>query len=564
MGGFKFPRSKAHLLEIAGYIEAVVSHFRGHPALDTWVLQNEPGTGGTGPGRNNLTDEVFARWKAAQKTPAYDNGYLKADFTQERFHTDFTTWYLGWIASQVDLHDPAHHKHINPHQLLDNLTDYDFPAYEGFLTSLGVSMHLSWHFGYFTRAQYPLGISLMADIIRSGAGKNPFWITEMQGGNVTASGREVLCPTAREITQWLWTGIAAGAEGVIFWTLNQRASALEAGEWGMLDFQGRPSDRLTAASEVARTAKAHKSFFREARPVRSGITLLYNTESLRTQQKNAAVSDDGRYEGRKASATMKSLAGAYEAIAAWGVVPEVCEMDAYDWSDPQGKTIVLTNLVALPSGAWERLDDFVRKGGRMIATGLTGFYDQNMHCILMDDFPLRRCFGAQISEYKAVAPYFTIACDTPATTLPAHLWKGILRPDRAQAIAMHGDDVVGTRHRYGKGEAVWLPSLIELGGWHGDNKGVADFYGTYCRGQIDRAPLHFSRPADGVLMRLMESPSQRLAVLVNKRPHAVEIGLSRPLPASARRLCGEASPRGTSVRLGAEECAVFLWDKQAE
>lgn len=62
---------------------------------------------------------------------------------------------------------------------------------------------------------------------------------------------------------------------------------------------------------------------------------------------------------------------------------------------------------------------------------------------------------------------------------------------------MHGDDVVGTRHRYGKGEAVWLPSLIELGGWHGDNKGVADFYGTYCRGQIDRAPLHFSRPATG-------------------------------------------------------------------
>ena len=181
VGGFKFPRSKAHLLEIAGYIEAVVSHFRGHPALDTWVLQNEPGTGGTGPGRNDLTDEVFARWKAAQKTPAYDNGYLKADFTQERFHTDFTTWYLGWIASQVDLHDPAHHKHINPHQLLDNLADYDFPAYEGFLTSLGVSMHLSWHFGYFTRAQYPLGISLMADIIRSGAGKNPFWITEMHG-----------------------------------------------------------------------------------------------------------------------------------------------------------------------------------------------------------------------------------------------------------------------------------------------------------------------------------------------------------------------------------------------
>jgi len=152
--------------------------------------------------------------------------------------------------------------------------------------------------------------------------------------------------------------------------------------------------------------------------------------------------------------------------------------------------------------------------------------------------------------------FYDRPCDTPATTLPAHLWKGILTPDKAQAIAMHGDDVVGTRHRYGKGEAVWLPSLIELGGWHGDNKGVADFYGTYCRGQIDRAPLHFSRPADGVLMRLMESPSQRLAVLVNKRPHgrrnrafAAAASLGAPVmrrsvaqghlrQARSRRVCG--------------------------
>ena len=200
----------------------------------------------------------------------------------------------------------------------------------------------------------------------------------------------------------------------------------------------------------------------------------------------------------------------------------------------------------------------------MIATGLTGFYDQNMHCILMDDFPLRRCFGAQISEYKAVAPYFTIACDTPATTLPAHLWKGILTPDKAQAIAMHGDDGVGTRHRYGKGRGrVASPRSSSWAAGTATTKGRG-----FLRHLLPRAdrpcPLHFSHPADGVLMRLMESPSQRLAVLVNKRPHAVEIGLSRPLPASARRLCGEASPEGVSVRLGAEECAVFLWDKQAE
>lgn len=564
VGGFKYPHSKEHLRQIEDYIEAVVSHFRTHPALDTWVLQNEPGTGGPGPGDNDLTREIYARWQQEQGSPRYDNGYLRADFSKERFHIYFTTWYLRRIAAAVDRCDGTHHKHVNPHQLLDNLPDYDFPAYEEFLTSLGASMHLSWHFGYFTRAQYPLGISLMADIIRSGAGKNPFWITELQGGNVTASGREPLCPTAQEIAQWLWTGIASGAEGIIFWTLNQRASALEAGEWGLLDFQRRPSDRLQAASEVARSVKAAKEFFREARPAQSDITLVYNTESLLTQKKNAAATRDDRYEGRRSSATMKSLAGAYEALAAWGVVPEVCEMAAYDWAHPEGRTVVLPNLVALPSRCWKQLDAFVRKGGRLIVTGLTGFYDEHMHCILMDDFPLRRCFGAQIAEYKVVAPYFPVACDAPRTELPVHLWKGILRPDDAEAIARDGSDIVATRHRYGRGEVVWFPSLIELGGWQRDNESIAECYGAWCREAILRTPMHFVRPTGDVLLRQMESPAQRLVVLINKRTETAEIELSSPIPASARRLCGKAVPAGNRLKLDAEECAVFLWDKQTE
>lgn len=307
-----------------------------------------------------------------------------------------------------------------------------------------------------------------------------------------------------------------------------------------------------------------QKLFPRGRPVRSGITLLYNTESLRTQQKNAAVSDDGRYEGRKASATMKSLAGAYEAIAAWGVVPEICEMGAYDWSNPQGKTIVLTNLVALPSEVWERLDDFVRKGGRMIATGLTGFYDQNMHCILMDDFPLRRCFGAQISEYKAVAPYFTIACDTPATTLPAHLWKGILTPDKAQAIAMHGDDVVGHPPplRQGRGRVA---SLARRAGRLARRQQRGRGFLRHLLPRADRpCPAALLPPggrgadaSDGVSVATAGRTGQQTPARRRNRAFAAAA-------ASARRLCGEASPEGASVRLGAEECAVFLWDKQAE
>lgn len=84
----------------------------------------------------------------------------------------------------------------------------------------------------FSLREYPLGVSLMSDIIRHNALGNPFWITELQGGNVTASGNVPYCPTAAHTAQYLWTAIASGAEGVIFWSLNQRAAVMEAGEWG--------------------------------------------------------------------------------------------------------------------------------------------------------------------------------------------------------------------------------------------------------------------------------------------------------------------------------------------
>ena len=340
VGGFKFPRSKAHLREIDDYITAVVSHFRQYESLWTWVLQNEPGSGGTRVAMTDLAREVYDRWLADFPPEERGEGYLKADFTQEKFLTYYTTWYLNHIAQLVERLDPQRGRHINPHQILGTLPDYDFPAYSKFLTSVGASLHLSWHFGMFSQREYPLGVSLMSDIIRHNALGNPFWITELQGGNVTASGNVPYCPTAAHTAQYLWTAIASGAEGVIFWSLNQRAAVMEAGEWGLLDFLRRPSDRMLEAAKVASVLQRHGEEFRELKPAPAPVTLLYNIASLRIQRRNAETLASGE-EGRQASACMKSLAAAYEAVSAWGVTPEVADMATFDWDDAAGRTAVI-------------------------------------------------------------------------------------------------------------------------------------------------------------------------------------------------------------------------------
>ena len=314
VGGFKFPSSTRHLEEIDEYIETVVRHYSSHPALYAWVIQNEPGgTSGKAPS-NGWTESIRPDWERIHGTWTRPDGWLEADFSEEEFARYAMLRYLSHIAETVQANEASpHFIHINPHGLMDNISEYDFAGLENILTSLGVSMHLSWHFDYFTEREYPDGVSIMCDIIRQRAGKNPFWVTELQGGNVTGSGKRPLCPTGAQTVQWLWNSIASGCEGILFWTLNPRMTALEAGEWAMLDYSFRPSDRLLAAAEVAKTVEARKELFSEATPVSGPVAVLYNDESFIIQKKNSDNPDRSN-PGRDKSAVIRSAIGAYEAL----------------------------------------------------------------------------------------------------------------------------------------------------------------------------------------------------------------------------------------------------------
>ncbi|WP_448778892.1 beta-galactosidase [Bacteroides congonensis] len=563
LGGFKFPRSKAHLNEIAKYIEKVVTHFSAKPALYTWVLQNEPGIGSFNIPRSDLSDEVYNQWQSEGNSYKRGKGYLTANFDKENFARYYTAWYLNWLSDEVKKYDTSHYRHINPHALLDNFTEYDFKRYEQFITSLGVSLHLSWHFGYFQRQQYALGISAMCDIIRERAGNNPFWVTELQGGNVTASGYKPLCPTKQEISQWLWTSISAGSEGIIFWTLNPRKSVMEAGEWAMLNYLNEPSERLLAAALVANTLNANKDLFSTVRPVHSPVTILYNDESQFIIQRNATTILDTHNVGRQKPAMIKSLLGAYEAISAWGVPPNMTSMQYFDWNPNSNPIILLPHVVALPTYYQEQLKQYIAHGGRAIITGMTGFYNENMSCILMEDFPMAECFGGRIKEYKVIDQYFNLKLDQEFS-LPAHLWRGILAPNKdAETIGNTADDPIALRHTYGKGEVIWIPSPICLAAYQRDLNPLITFYGKMCTKEISLQPIHFAESAPNVLMRLMQSNKATMALFINKQPGETSVRLNTTLKEKPHIIFGKGeiitTENSSILHLPSEETVICAW-----
>ena len=559
IGGFKYPSDDRHKQAISEYIEAVVTHYRNHPALYCWVLQNEPG-GALKTLQTPYYRKQKSLWLESLPEKEYDSdGYMKADLSDMWFVRHQMADFIGFLSDEVRKYDSETPQHINPHQIFRQLGQYDFGKLSGIVDSMGASMHPSWHFTSFGRDEYALAVALNSDIVRNGSDGKPFWITELQGGNNLYSGTVPICPTAQEIEQWLWTGITSGAEGVIFWCLNPRASCNEGGEWALLTYQDEPSKRMESAANVISCINEHADFFADAEPVRSNITLLYNPESIFVQNFQAKKTGDGVRENE---APVIALTSDYMALSESGIEPEVSEFSLYDWeADPTGKTIILPDMVSLPSYSWGRLENFVIRGGHILMTSMTGFFDENAHCIMLGKSKLRNLLGADLSEYLLEDELFDI--DIRGNKIPVSFWKGIIRNSEAETVSSDEDGVTMVCHRLGKGKVTWCPSMIEQGAWYGDREALSAFLTEYAATDASFGPIKFDRRYPGIMMRTLQSHDRYLTFICNKSGEKKLVGLEHK-GYTPTVIYGKPETRKSGIRLSSEESAVILWNKNTE
>jgi beta-galactosidase len=560
LGGLKFPKDEDHLGAIARYIENVVSHFKQFRSCYGWVPVNEPGVGHF-PQEQFATDK-YQEWKKDQANSEYNSGgYDHFDFADERFHLYYNTWFLKWLTDEIHKHDAGSIIHVNNHAIFKNVAEYDFTAWRDFLTSLGGSAHASWHFYYFNREQYALAVAANCEIIRSGAGEIPWFMTELQGGNNTYSGFLALCPTKKEISHWLWIAIGSESKGAIFWCLNPRSSGIEAGEWAMLNYHNEPSDRLQATADVIDTLNEYIGFFEDAKEVSSGINIIYTRESLWIEK---TLQMGGKsYEGRDEGGVMKSAIAYFEALSEAGVQANFKEISEFNFTltDYGGVAIILPHQISIPSKYWPLLEGFVQKGGKLIADGLAGYYDENAVATIRLGFPLRNLFGADVLEYKAIDNMEELIAD--GITLPAYQWRGALKATTAIALAFKGDELSATQNQYGKGSVYWLPSMVGLGSrLSGDYNPLNLFLAKSLDYNTLNLPFIFDEPQKGVLMKVMGNAKEWVTIIINKSEVRREFKLISQNPSLQPIIIfsndgGKAS--GIHISIEAEETLVIKW-----
>jgi beta-galactosidase len=571
------------------YIAKVVDRYRSSPALDTWLLVNEPGQR---PAASPLAVAAFRTWAARNfRTVAAMNEVWGTRFTafsaveptsEERtwnhnreldwrtFWEGFQTQQLKVLADEVRKSDAVHPLHLNPAGVSGNFADGsdDLPAWRSFLDTLGCSIHPAWHFALFPRDRYALGVSYTNDLVRGSAEPKPYWVTELQGGNTIYSGNVPMEPTPDDLAQWTWTSLGAGADRVIYWLLNARREGVEAGEWSMLDFAQKPSERLTTAAHIAEIVERESAFFAGAKPLPSSVTVVLSLQTMTFEEVFHQEDDPAIHRkedpARGSNAHFLEAAGFYEALSSIGVPPNVKQFDDYDWKavTPQRRIAILPDMREMSAAQIDALEAFVSHGNVLLISGLTGFYGPHAEAWPLAGFPLAKITGATLKEVHVRSAEPAISID-PTHPMPARLWLSTVTPQAAKAIAFDGGEAVATeRSGVGGGSVLWIPSPIGSGAWLGDPEPLVQ----YLRTQIlpkTRTPLFtMNQPGTSCLVRVLENHGNYATVVTNGGTQPMACAVLVPEGLKPTTLWG-ATPKVSKEQavfdLGSRGTSVVLW-----
>ncbi len=564
----------------ADYMTRVVERYRGSPALDTWLLLNEPGQA---PLETPDTVRAFQHWlqprygSIGKLNLAWGSAY--ADFSAvsaptaakswnhnpeldwREFWTGYQTTELRWLAQQVRRSDAKHPLHLNPAGIFNNLAKLsdNLPAWREFLDTLGCSIHPAWHFSLITPERYELGVYFLNDMVRGSIEPKPYWVTELQGGTNINSASQPMEPTANDTAQWVWTSVGAGAQRVIFWLLNARRAGVEAGEWSMLDFQQRPGRNLLAAANITRVIAAHQDFFAGAKPVESPVTIILSLETMNFE----AVYHHNDDAARDSDAHFFEALGFYKALSTFGPPPRVKHFDDYDWTatTPQRRIAILPDVRELTGPQTRVLEQFVEHGNTLLISGLTGFYGPHALAMPLAGFPLGAVTGGDLKEMHLSRTAPSVVLDQPELRLPSRMWLGSIEPHGSVAKARNGAEITATeRVLPGGGRVLWIPSPIGMGAWFEQSKPLAVYLKEAVLAGAAGVPFALDQSGDGCLLRVLKHGNRFVTVLANGSSTSSACTLTAPATLSATTLWGKAREiTGARSTLEPHETFVQFW-----
>ena len=310
------------------------------------------------------------------------------------------------------------------------------------------------------------------------------------------------------MTRWLWDSFGAGSKAVIFWLWHPRVGGTEAGEWGLVSLDGKPSIRLPAVKAVIDGLKRN-AYLADAKPQPAKVAILYNRES-------AIINSLDERTQHRGDEVEESLMGCYLALHRAHVPIQFVDIDQLKSTLNDNISVLYAPYsYALDEKGLAALRDFVSRGGTLWADGLTAWKTDMGEIRPTIPGGLSDVFGVEASDIypvKADEPYSVSGQNERA----GELWKLPLELKGAEVVMRDREGKpFATRHRLGKGQALYFESALTLAYFKRGHPFVERLIVKPALQAQGQALVQLSKGSGKICFRGLAHPSGPIAILSN-------------------------------------------------
>jgi len=422
------------------YLEACVTRYANHPALEQWLLWNEP------LGAHDHVDDNLAPWRVflsrryLNDLQALNHRWLtgytsfsEIPWPEEIAHPihrggawkphsprlDEMDWRAGrlisqlqWVADEVRRHDPVTEMCYNPIFPIENQAGggTDLPGLAKVVQRIGSSFHpVFWH-ERLTRSDYPgliaAGVRALASQVRG----LPVELTEVLSGNTFTTGCRSCAVSGSEVARFYLGALASGASTVTGWCLNARNRDSEAGEFALLNDNDEPSPRSRALLRLSQVLETARQATGDWKPSAPDILVALDRRSQALELLDAeSASETPRRPGRGGNDSGRGQwLLAQRAMEAGFVASNLSFNDLPSSPDRKGQVLIVSQVIAWEKAEAKKMLEWARKGGTLVLDALSGRKDFDSACHKPWPGHLTEPCGLQVLEIETASSDFVL------------------------------------------------------------------------------------------------------------------------------------------------------------
>lgn len=516
----------------AAIAEEMAKRYAGHPALAMWHISNEYGTYCYCPNcqakfrlwlrkRYGTVAKLNVRWHTSfwgRTVTSFEEITLPTELNDDyRFNPAIQLDYMRFVTdstAECFLNEYEVLKKYNPEiPIQTNMSGYIKKLDQFVLTKY--MDYVGWD-NYPWPDDPPGFVAMKHDIMRGLKGGQSFILTEQSPNQQNWQPYNRL-KRPGEVRRLSWQAMAHGADTCLFFQMRQSIAGQEKFHGAVISHSGREDTRVF--KECMKLGKELRDigdkFLRGRTPARVGI--LFDWNNWWALELSSGPSKDMDY--------LKTVYRYYETLYRQNIAVDFLPFDgsleAYD-------LILAPMAYMMKEGLAERLEEFVKTGGTLITTVMSGLADENDRCVF-GAYPgkLKEMLGIWVEETDALKPYEKNGMKTDFSdgTYTCDFLCDIIHPQPGtQVFAEYTDDFYAgtpcvTRHGFGEGTAWYI-------GTQPEQKFLYDLLENICaeRGIL---PVYRSKPGVEVTCRVSDQAETIFVLNHNESEGWVDFGEDR-------------------------------------